>query len=79
MRIWLEINQYLLYSLIQIPDTVGKNIIATIKIRNNYGAIQKLFFQYCDSNIGPFFIAPYKVITLNPIGILFGFSSLLLF
>ena len=27
-------------------STVGKNIIATTKIRNNYGAI-----QYCDSNI----------------------------
>jgi len=25
-----------------------------------------LFFQYCDSNIGLFSIAPCKVITLNP-------------
>ena len=37
------------------------------------------FFQYCDSNIGPFSIAPYKVITLNPFCKLFGISSLLLF
>ena len=27
-----------------IIDTVGENIIATIKIRNNYGAIQSLKF-----------------------------------
>ena len=37
------------------------------------------FFQYCDSNIGLFSIAPCKVITLNPLCILFGISSLLLF
>ena len=36
------------------------------------------FFQYCDSNIGFFSIAPCKVITLNPFCILFGISSLLL-
>ena len=36
------------------------------------------FFQYCDSNIGLFSIAPCKVITLNPFCILFGISSLLL-
>ena len=28
-------------------------------------------FQHCDSNIGLFSIAPYKVITLNPLCILF--------
>ena len=33
------------------------------------------FFQYCNSNIGLFFIAPCKVITLNPLGIVFGISS----
>ena len=27
--------------------TVGENIIATTKIRNNYGAIQSLIFLYC--------------------------------
>ena len=42
------------------------------KIRNN-------FFQYCDSKIGLFSIAPCKVITLNHLSILFGISSLLLF
>ena len=37
------------------------------------------FFKYCDSNIGLFSIAPCKVITLNPLCILFCISSLLLF
>ena len=32
-------------------------------------------FQYCDSNIGLFSIVPSKVITLNPLCILFGISS----
>ena len=36
-------------------------------------------FQYCDSNIGLFSIAPCEVITLNPLCIPFGISSLLLF
>ena len=56
------------------PNTIGENIIATTKIPNNYGAIQS-FFQYCDSNIGLFFIAFCKVITPNPLCILFGISS----
>ena len=60
-------------------NTIGINIIASIKIRNDYGAIQSLFFQYSDSNIGLFFIIPCKVNTLNPLCILFGISSLLLF
>ena len=59
--------------------TVGENIIATIKIRKNYGASNHSFFQHCDSNIGLFFIAPCKVITLNPLCRLFGISSLLFF
>ena len=58
--------------------TAGKNIIATIKIRNNYAAIHS-FFQYCDSNIGLFSIAPCKFIILNTFCILFGISSLLFF
>ena len=37
------------------------------------------FFQYCDSNIGLFFIAPCKVFTLTLLYIFFGISSLLLF
>ena len=41
---------------------------------NNYGAIQSFCFQYCD-----FSIAPCKVITLDPLFILFGISSWLLF
>ena len=36
-------------------------------------------FQYCDSYIGLFSIASCKVITINPLCILFGISSLLLF
>ena len=37
------------------------------------------FFQYCDSNIALFSIALCKVITLNPLCILFGIRFLLLF
>ena len=59
--------------------TVGENIIATTKIRNNYCGIQSLNFQYCDSSIGLFSIAPCKVIILNLLNILFCISSLLLF
>ena len=51
-----------------------RNIIATTKLRNNYGAIQSWFFQYCDSNIGLFFIASCIVITLNPFCIRFVIS-----
>ena len=32
------------------------------------------FFQYCDSNIELFFIAPCKVITLNPLCSLFWYQ-----
>ena len=48
-----------------------KNIIATPKIRNSYGAIQSFKFSLL--------IVVCKVITLNPLCILFGISSLLLF
>ena len=44
--------------------TVGENIIAIIKIRNNYGAIQTYIFPICDSNIRLFSFAPYLVISL---------------
>jgi hypothetical protein len=37
------------------------------------------FFQYCDSNIGLFSVAPCKLINFNPFCILFGINSLLLF
>jgi hypothetical protein len=37
------------------------------------------FFQFCDSNIELFSIALCNVITLNPLSILVGISSLLLF
>ena len=37
------------------------------------------FFEYCESNIGLFSFAPCKVITFNPLSILFGISALLLF
>ena len=56
----------------QLRVTVGENIIATTKIPNNCSAIQSF-------NIGLFSIAPCKVITLDPLCILFGISSLLLF
>ena len=59
----------------RIEYTVGENIIATTKIRNNYGPIQSFIFR----NIGLFSIIPCKVITLNPLCILFGISFLLLF
>jgi hypothetical protein len=52
----------------------GENIIATAKICNDYGAIKSLIF-YCNYEL--FSIAPCKVITLNPLCILFGISSLL--
>jgi hypothetical protein len=58
-------------------NTVVENIIATTKIRNNYGAIQSFIFPY--RNIGLFSIAHSKVITHNPLCILFGISSLLFF
>jgi hypothetical protein len=61
------------------PFTVGENIIATTKIRNNYAAIKSFISQYCDRNIGLFYIISCKVITLNPLCILFGISTLLLF
>ena len=48
-----------IYTRHTIP-TVGENIIATTKIRNNYVAIQSLI------NVGLFSIAPCQVITLNP-------------
>ena len=40
--------------------TVGENIIAITKIWNDYGAIQSSVFQYSDSSIGLFSIAPCK-------------------
>ena len=55
--------------------TVGENNIATTKIRNNYVAIQSFIFR----NIGLFSIVSCKVITHNPLCILFSISSLLLF
>ena len=33
--------------------------------QNNYSAIKLSIFQYCDSNIGQFSLAPCKVIALN--------------
>ena len=56
-----NLSNYLSYFL----STVGENIIATTKIRNNYGAIQSFIFPI-------FSIASCKVITLNPFCILFG-------
>ena len=53
--------------------TVDENIIATIKMWNNF------FYPSKYRNIGLFSLAPCKVITLNHPCILFGISSLLLF
>jgi len=36
------------------------------------------FFQYCDSNIGFVSLAPFKVIALNLLCLIYGTSSLLL-
>ena len=57
-------HTYYVY-MIQIY-TVGKNIIATTKIQKSF------IFKFCDSNIRLFSIAPCKIITLNPLCILFG-------
>ena len=47
-------------------NIVDNNIIgASKKIRNNYGALELIIFQYYNSNIGLFFIAPCKVIAPN--------------
>ena len=57
-------QQIILYN----DGKVGENIIYYC-YHQNYGAIQSFFFP----------ILRYKVITLNPLCILFGISSLLLF
>ena len=44
---------------------VDENSIGALKMKNNYGAVQLLIFQYWDSNIEFFSIAPGKVIALN--------------
>ena len=44
--------------------TAGENIIATTK--KNMLPSNHSFYQYCDSNIGLFSIAPCKVINFNP-------------
>ena len=46
----------------------------TIMLLFNYSV-----FQYCDSNIGLFHIAPCKVVALNLLCFIFGIISLLLF
>ena len=51
-------------------STVSENIIATIKMRNNFCHTLKMVI---------FSIAPCKVITLNPLCILFGISLLIFF
>ena len=45
--------------------TVGENILLPPKYEKNMVPSNHSFFQYCDSNIGLFSIAPCKVITLN--------------
>ena len=49
-------------------STVGENIIANIKMRNNFWyPLKMVIFQYYDSNIaiGLFSIAPHLVIALT--------------
>ena len=52
--------------------TVGENIIATTKIRNNYGAIQSFISQFCDSNIG------LSLLLLVKLSLLILFTSFLI-
>ena len=62
---WLTVGTFSIsFAYTVDTNTIGENIIATTKIRNNYATIQSLFFQYCDSNIGLFSIASFKFITL---------------
>ena len=67
-------------------DTVDKNIIGAPKIQNNFGALNFLFFQYCDSNNGLLSVAPLllvhctvTVIALDLLCFIIDISSLLLF
>ena len=46
------------YRLQKTECTVGENIIGAPNMPNNYIAVQLLFFQYCDINIGLFSITP---------------------
>ena len=52
--------------------TVGENIIATTKIRNNYGAIQSFISQFCDSSIG------LSLLLLVKLSLLILFTSFLI-
>ena len=46
--------------------TVGENIIAVMKMQNNFWYPLKMsFLQYCDSNILLFSIAPHLVVALS--------------
>ena len=57
----------------------AKILLLPPKYKITIMASNHAFFQYCDSNAGLFSIAPCKVITLIPLCILFGISSLFLF
>ena len=70
--------------VITLKGAIEKSLITIIFTfsyarRENSWRMKLFIFQYCDSNIGFFSIAPCKVITLNLLCILFGNSSLLLF
>ena len=55
----------LYFKLVWEGATVGENIIAAIKMQNNFGTLLKLsFLQYCDCNMGFFSVASHLVITL---------------
>ena len=43
-------------------DTVDRNIIGAPKIQNKFGALNSLFFQYCDSNNGLLSVAPLLLV-----------------
>ena len=78
----LLINQNLdtFPSAIQFPQgTVNENIIGAPIMQNNFSAIEIFNFPICNSNIGLFCTASYKVITLNLLCFIFGIISLLLF
>ena len=59
-------------------DTASKMvkiILVTPKCKINMWLSNNLFFQYCNSNIGLFCIAPCKVIAFDSLWLIFGMSS----
>ena len=70
---------YLYYHMLHVYVQSAKILLLPPKYEIIMVPSNHSFFQYCDSNIGLFSITHCKVITLNPLCILFVISSLLLF